>query len=171
MHFVLCGLIQFSISLFVFFCSYVLLVVGIGGLIGAMHEIKIERDDQFHSEYEQLALKLKVAVSQLLSKESCQSFLLKTLIVPGRKLQVIFLATLAVLYNNPEVVQLYRLSKAILDGPMFSKVKLLSSSKRYDEVLLANEQFEYPEGSCQPCGHKANCFAFPRVKERTIVYI
>lgn len=52
MHFVLCGLIQFSVSLFVFFCSYVLLVVGIGGLIGAMHEIKIERDDQFHSEYE-----------------------------------------------------------------------------------------------------------------------
>lgn len=66
---------------------------------------------------------------------------------------------------------MYRLSKAILDGPMFSKVKLLSSSKRCDEVLLANEQFEYPEGSCQPCGHEANCFAFPRVKERTIVYI
>lgn len=52
MHFVLCGLIQFSVSLFVFFCSYVLLVVGIVGLIGAMHEIKIERDDRFHSEYE-----------------------------------------------------------------------------------------------------------------------
>ena len=34
------------------FVHHVLLVVGKGGLIGAMHEIKIERDDQFHSEYE-----------------------------------------------------------------------------------------------------------------------
>lgn len=35
------------------FVHHVLLVVGIGGLIGAMHEIKIERDAQlFHSEYE-----------------------------------------------------------------------------------------------------------------------
>ena len=51
------------------FVHHVLLVVGIGGLIGAMHEIKIERDAQlFHSEYELFALKLKVAVSQLLSK-------------------------------------------------------------------------------------------------------